>query len=563
MRKRLFTIIACLCLMVMTLTGCNLFQLDYDSYYNEPVVKVDGVEVPKEDLMRVLSNNYATFVQYYGLTSEEAFERCLDSVVNKVVLLNEAKKYEQEGKISFNQYEKNQIWRDTFEQLNDNLASFETEIKEELEITTPPAPEEVEKNDARIKPAGYESTVKVEYNSETGEYEIIDLEEEEEQPVETEELTAEDFEVTSEESDNIKKEAMKRYIKLLKKNEEGRNLSKEDDAVWAREVERIYENLQETAYIEKLLEYHEVEYKPSVEDVLNEYERRVKKAYDKYEEDSSLFVSDLSSNGQAKDTSSLIYYVPADQEQYFYVSHILMGYSSEQLAEMNSLKVKLLENTISQSVYDSEIARIKSELKVVEYDENGIAKVGTKTKEEVLQELNLAMAGKTEEEKADVFSEFMYRYTTDDKSLTSVYPYYVGEETSTMMEDFTVKSRDLFETGEAFSYTDEIGNLAYAERWSAENVIDYGGYHIVMYLGNISNLFEIPADIDTFNLENKDIWKLYTTRVNPLSNKTYFDEVYEDLMGIRTFTVFENVYVESLVAKANIVRYPDAWKDLI
>lgn len=554
MKKRFLALTVCFVMMIMTLSGCGLIRLNVKKYLDETIATVNGVNIRKEELIKSLNNYYATYINQYGMSEDDAFQKCLDNTINKEVMLQEAKKYELAGKITFNQFQKNELWRDTFEALNANLQTFEKEIKKELGIVDVETGEnEEEKSERKYIP--FEPKAKIEYNSETGKYVIVKTEKDEDEPVETEELSANDFVVDSESSENVKKEAMRRYIKNLKKNEKGKELSEVDSEVWSREVERIYKNYKESEYITKLLEYHQVEYAPTVDEVLSEYVRKVKKSYEKYAEDSSLFVKDLSSDATS------VYYVPSEEEQYFYVAHILIGYSEKALADMNLLKKQLLENTISQSVYDDEIDKIKRNLVAVEYDEEGKLVESSKTVSEVIDDLNREMLSANESEKADIFNKFMFKYSTDNASLSAKSPYTVGVKTSTMMEDFTAKSRELHKNGVVNGYTDDISKIAYAERWSEENVIDYGGYHIISYLGNVKNLFEI-TDINTFRLSNPDIYTLSNARINPLTNKTYFDLIYDELTNDRTFTIFENIFVENLVKNATIVTFSKAWKDL-
>ena len=130
--------------------------------------------------------------------------------------------------------------------------------------------------------------------------------------------------------------------------------------------------------------------------------------------------------------------------------------------------------------------------------------------------------------------------------MNAEYAYVIGTEESRMVESFTNTSRDLHEKG----VYGEISGLVVSEY----------GVHIIFYMGGINNQFEIDNAAE-FKLEESDIEKLVSKKLNEFNNKTLFDKVFEQLSA-DNYSIFENMNLNVIKKDIKITEYPDVYKNL-
>ncbi|MBO5954630.1 MAG: hypothetical protein J6Q13_01530, partial [Clostridia bacterium] len=132
----------------------------------------------------------------------------------------------------------------------------------------------------------------------------------------------------------------------------------------------------------------------------------------------------------------------------------------------------------------------------------------------------------TYEEKMSAFIQFMFKYTGDTATLSSGMPYVVGTNGySAMVEEFNNEAIKLME-GEA-------GNMSDADITDLDSLcITEYGIPLLSYVGDV-NSFDIPYNsidnvyIQDEDIEGKEMFNLYTKVINPLTNQTYFDMMFD------------------------------------
>ena len=235
-------------------------------------------------------------------------------------------------------------------------------------------------------------------------------------------------------------------------------------------------------------------------------------------------------------------------DNYFFVSHILMKYNEEQQAEYDNLKSEYDKGYISKGVYNERLTTLVAEIEATVRDSEGkIIEDQNVSASKVLSDLKLELASKsTNEEKTEVFRDYMYKYNEDPGTQNAEYAYVIGKETSKMVESFTDASRELNNAGQ-FGAVSELVPSEY-------------GVHIVFYAGQVKNLFTIN-DVSTFSLSEQDILKLTDAKLNVLNNKTVFDKVFE-LLSDDNYSIFENMNLNVLKSNLKIEKHKSVYENL-
>lgn len=574
------------------LTGCSLFERNVAKYYNTVVVSIqyendEKIEITKKDLITAYNNYGANLVSNYGYSVEDSLNQTLTALINQKVLIKAS-----EGVVEFSNLDKNTLWEDTVKALQTNVETFITEVKKDWDINTP-ASEESESEDAVVY-TPFEPTVTVEF--ENGQYVIKLTEEKEDENValkyanmsdiENKDLIVtnlynaimantvfsssntplSDVEKIERQTARVYEEAVNRYIKTLLSNEEGMKLSTEKVSVFKREIKRVYENKLDTLKITKMqqiISKTTTYSKITVQQVLDKYKDMLRETILKYSLNREQFDTDVLSS-----FSSINY---AEDENYFFVSHILLKFSDAQQTEYNSLKSNFTSGKISAIKYQEKLNELTNQIVAKERDAEGkVLSSSHKTAGTVLSELTSALQNAqsnalaetrflpaeeqqkaVREAKALAFKNLMYKYNQDDGALNSEYLYVIGTENSQMVESFTKASRELYDNGNG-----EFGSI------SGLVPSEYG-VHIVFYAGPIAQVFPIKVNsIDNIVLNTSDIQVLTGTLLNPLNNKTLFDKVFT-AVSAQTSTQDETMYVNNLKKDLTITKYVSRYKDLL
>ena len=504
--------------------GCGLLQTNQAAEYDQTAILVDGTVITKKDI----KNAYDTyFSSYYNSYSDKAFDKMIEDLITERLLLNKANSLIESGEIVLTPTEKNYIYDQTFKAIIKNLESFEEDAKKLLGLTPEEDDEEEKSTDSQYVYTEYSPSAIVEYNEETGKYEVkikvqylvaktdedgeIEYEYVDEKEyssyVEPEELL--DFssfvyeKLSSEDATEktVAQEAYRLYLARLLKNEDGRGLSKDESSVFERELKRIYDIIYKNFVTTKLYLYTVKDIDVTEQEILNYYVAKVKETYERYQENPDLFATEVmksireanlyGSYGSKSFSIEDVLYVPDVEETYFMVYHIIVKFSDEQVDRINEAYKAWKDGTSSEEEYNKVLEEEKSKIRLNERDEEGTIIVkstddNAKTFDEMMAELQAELAeATTAYEKGDIFNKYLYKYTTDAGSLqiqkdyfggehTNWYGYVVGtEDKGSYLDEFVDEARKLYNEGAG--QLGDISDKFYMESWTTETVKDENG----------------------------------------------------------------------------------------
>lgn len=523
MKKRFFGVLAIILSVCFMFAGCGLLQTNQAAEYDQTAILVDGTVITKKDI----KNAYDTyFSSYYNSYSDKAFDKMIEDLITERLLLNKANSLIESGEIVLTPTEKNYIYDQTFKAIIKNLESFEEDAKKLLGLT-PEDDEEEKSTDSQYVYTEYSPSAIVEYNEETGKYEVkikvqylvaktdeegeIEYEYVDEKEyssyVEPEELL--DFssfvyeKLSGEDATEktVAQEAYRLYLARLLKNEDGRGLSKDESSVFERELKRIYDIIYKNFVTTKLYLYTVKDIDVTEQEILNYYVAKVKETYERYQENPDLFATEVmksirdanlyGSYGSKSFSIEDVLYVPDVEETYFMVYHIIVKFSDEQVDRINEAYKAWKDGTSSEEEYNKVLEEEKSKIRLNERDEEGTIIVkstddNAKTFDEMMTELQAELAeATTAYEKGDIFNKYLYKYTTDAGSLqiqkdyfggehTNWYGYVVGtEDKGSYLDEFVDEARKLYNEGAG--QLGDISDKFYMESWTTETVKDENG----------------------------------------------------------------------------------------
>ena len=410
--------------------------------------------------------------------------------------------------------------------------------------------------------------------------------------------------------------ALNRYISTVRDNYSYMDLGTDSD-VFYFELDSIYDIVRANSVIDKYEElYNRAAENGStltgvrVNNILDYYENEVLSDYFTYRNNLSTFETDVLS------TSTNVHYVPTSSTtKYFYVGVIELNFKNgqktpedlendrlngkfdpsngtydEQLdAIYNAVYADIKNSTTGQSTGDtisaqnlrSEISKIKENYEYLDFDtiiqdEEEVLKIlkdcGYESREGLTdREVNQIVLDYVNEENkttsyyiADDFIKYYYYYNDDttfqNSDKTSVFGIstdgVVYNETfsDAQNDDFDEALRKLYNNGEG-----QVGDTSDIIRTDS-------GVYILFYAGEVNSLFQGVSE--NFSLNDPDIEKLGSERVNIFNNKTYFDLVYDTIYEDNNFDNFETEnlnYLKNTLTKGDensIIKYYDDYKDL-
>lgn len=538
----IFALVVC---FMFAATGCNLFPQDYGKYLSESVVTLnfkdkegnvaETIEITREEYLTAYNNYGAQLIQQ-GNTEEDAKQKTISALINRKAIVRAAK---SDSRISFTDKEKQELYFDAYEAMLNNAQDYEDAYKEEKDID--------KMTDAEVESGTTYKKYEKQANLvlENGKYVIKKIDTfKYDASIKFDSIKAirERFYAATKNDNSVYKQiSYRRYLNALKETQRLKGTDYTNDELFDNEIQRIYNNLEENWYVEKYEEVYTDNkgYSPiDVDQVLAKYKSMI--TSDKFEYSANLeqFNTDMLSTSDFKKVD---YFV---NDNYFYVTHILIKLSDAQSAEIKELESKAKLGTISEEYLKSEKSRIFSQIMASERNENGIVeddKNDYLSVNTLIKNLNADLktarnSAAYDEDKnkavAEVFRNYMYRFNEDDGIMNAEYPYVIGTNDSKMVESFTDASRKLYEKGEFGA----ISGLVESEY----------GVHIIMYLGKCENLFTVSDE--GINLTNQDVIKLDQQLLNPLNNKTVFDKVYESLVK-DNYSILLNMQTTSLTSK--------------
>ena len=557
MKKRSALLMMAVICLSMVLSGCNLFALDSGAYYNQTVAAIEyedkTIKITKEELAQAYSR-HGESLSSNGYSQTDAIEYLVNYLINQKVLINQTNELIEDGVIEFTNNHKNDIWNDAYKNVISLLADYETKIYESLNLEQPSELEEEKEKTTfeRFNPVS--EIIKL-----NGEYvvRVLDNNDNSQQTLvydANEDVIDTIIEAVDERIGNnaYLKEAKQQYLNELVAKAKAFKQASDEETVWYNEVERIYNYAKDNNYI-SLYEEHLVNngngVSPiSVNDVFKYLENQIAASYNYYSLDLAKYKDEI------LESRENIHYFFTDKTigEFFYVSHILVKFSDEQTADLKELEEQFKNGAFAtQEDYNNARQFIIDQTVVKSYGEE----VKNFTVQNLYNELADALEGKSKEQKAQIFNEYLYQYNEDEGILSGDYNYIVGTESSKMVESFTEAARELYNNGNG-----EFGDL------SGMVESEYG-IHILFYVKPLENMFNI-TNINTFSLTNvseteleENINIITNTYLSELNNKTVFDIVYEKLKADK-LSLMETLDLNLLKENLKITKYVDAYKDM-
>lgn len=567
MKKRLSLLLICVFAICITLSGCNLFVTNAKAYYDQPVANLvytvnneqKTITITKEELTQSYSRYYQTLSQY-NYTGEGMIEYLINYLTEQKIVLNEVDRLIEEEEIVVDDAVLTEIYESTLSSMESMLNDYRNEVVADWKIDVATSPQKDSEEEV-VKYTEYKPTAKVIKVGD--EYKIVLADTDDKDKKVIEGITAQNIvsKVTEKlnakiSNDKFLKEAQKRYIASLKNYQEDRQgKTFTNDELWQNEIERVYKDVTNNRYINLYIEYLEdmsvvggVTYAGiTINDVLKYLENQIKMDYLTYSINPSAYSTDILSSRDG------VYYCLNDAEQgdYFYVSHILIKFGEDMFKDLD---VAYAAGGMSSEDYKSERTdRInKMAVKLMGDKIEGVGDIETMS--DLVRELNKAISKcLTNEDKFAMFNKFVYAYSQDDGNKNKDYDYVVGTKNSQMVEPFTDASRKLYEDK-------NIGGVS-------EMVESEYGIHLIMYVGNVENWFNITNGVKNFSLTDNPynlgeiVHKITTTKLSVMNNKTIFDLVY-DTLATDNLSILQKLNVETLKSQYTITKYPASFKDM-
>lgn len=557
MKKRLALLVMCVFSLTIILSGCNLFVQDNNKYLQQKVATVeyeDGsmLTITKEELIRAY-NNYGSNLMEGGQTQEQALSYLVDFLINKEIMLKEVQYQINENNIKLKNEDYNEMWTNTYEAVIANLSEYEKQIIEDLSLVEPPILDETtETEPTTFKKFQPKATIeKVEVAQGQYEWKIKSTEEANKPDVDLiysqkgSEVESIATAVQNKIGENeVLKKAYKKYLQTLKDYEKDKGLSTNESDIFKREIERIYTISKENKYLSLYLDSYQNQtgYSPiSVNDVLEYIQEKMVASYLEYSIDNSAYESDILESREEA------WYIM--DNEYFYVTHILVKYTEEQETALDDLEKALKQGKITQAEYDAAKENIFNNLVVTANGEETELTI-----EQLHQNLANALQNKTDAEKVDIINEYVYKYNQDTGNINKTFDYVIGTEESKMVESFTDASRELFDNGNG-----QFGAIS-------EPIESEYGAHIVIYLNPVTNAFTINGNLEDFKLVSnnqtileQNITKITNFKLSQLNTQTLFDYAYEKILTDNT-SLFETLHTKTLREGLTIKLYKDNYK---
>lgn len=563
------------------LSGCAGFYVNDVKYYNEVLARVGEETITRFDLL----NAYSSYGQNYYSQSgegEDPLASTLNLLIDRSALYQYAKNNE-DNLYNPTGYQIKEIANSTFEQLDEQMSSYINDAKQVLNLEVKKEEDATEEESSTaypIKDYQYkkraelvqeeengQTVLKIKYLTEKepvfgdqnfGSYKDLLQEkfvknayledytfEELVEEVKTNYLTHLQTNLQKENATNANaifnkvKEYLSRNLinyEFYLRDAQNKPLGKDFDGLLTRYFKRTLEAQIKSQYLTNLQEYYLSHENLDINELLAAYKEIVRYDYDKYTSSASTYKSDM--KGLSTNGDSILYHLKSidDGTQFGYFIHTLFQFSEQQKTDLGKLK-----DADGNYTDPAKYLEIVLNTEVAVRDVNSGVEVGKVKLKDVLNSedyKNLCNNPNAEE-----FVNFMFKYTQDTATLASGMPYVVGsynkdnEETfstnSSMEEAFTNECIKLMQTqtpNTISTLVDGNGNLKDIE----EFCITSYGVHIVCYVNPVYANDVSYADTNKvyFDLTNKDFdldgeLNLYKKLVNPLTNKTYFDVLFD------------------------------------
>ncbi len=592
MKKFTTIVMTCLIMLVAVLTGCSTFKVDKVKYYNEVLAKVGDECITRFDLVNAYNGyGYNTYVTQQGQTEKEA----LLSTMNLLVQRELTEKYalDNPNKYSLTAYEVNKVYRDTVDSLLDSIDSnIQTARKiYNLELDDEDETAEDAKETFKLSEYNYEKRVKVV----DGQIQYINTDPELDKE-KIEDVIDSDYinNYGNYTKNQIVKALLEQFKKELRANENneddvlyqkvcdkaleltcnnlinyeyylrenGKRLSTNSEDLLYRLVERTYESQLQSAYITKVNTVYLQTETLSNQSVINAFKAMYESDYAKYINDTEAYNENI-----IKTDSDLIYYHPDSDSEFGYFLHVLLPFNNVE-DDLKWLKDHRNDLNYSVDEYKAEQMKLINQMMCAQRATEEVRDGN----DELLYEEGITLEAEVpflevlaeyEQNVKDLasFKEFMFKYTTDNATLTADMPYVIGYDKteytgeikdgkvvgahSSMVTNFTAEAIRLMVENQSYTSSDEY-------------IITNYGIHLLYYIAPVVNTIS-AEDIDRLTVE-----KLDTMVLNLATGETYLDRVFDLVYpagsdGMFTsntkYSSFEENLIDSLYAKYPVKLY--------
>lgn len=585
--KKLAVSFMTVCLAFISFAGCSLIELDTNRYYEQTAASFNNSEVNVS--LKELINGYYNFgnanYDNSGSATIDGLEKTLETLINRKIMVNTVKAGNAElgiPKIELTLTQKNEVWKSTYKYLNEQITKIEDELRKadgnEIKSDDEDSSDDsssASKQDYEVEYAPYTKTYALEYDETLGKnvlvkinapeevaqksYDVFGIPEEELNNLTEEQKAALAFENFQKnywaQTDSIKygintgtksysDDAIAKYTSNLKKNETNKQLSDVPAEIFYREMDRLFQIYLDNEYLTVYQNFYALTSDAITEEmVLETYKELVRQQKETYSIYPNKYIEDIKNNADT------VVYNP-NTTDWFKVTHILIKYSDDQSTKLTALKTKLKNGDITLGTYNEKVAEIKSQTKVTERNFiNGELVYGnTYTAEQVLEMLNRDLNGKSYGQRLKIFNDYIYRFNMDTGVMNAKSCYYIPADSANdqMVKSFANESRDLRTKG--------------AGAVSSSLVESTYGYHIVMYIGEITQPDSQAATLETLN-------GIY---INPLdqfasngvtNGKTLLDAIIEKI-NVSNYSNHETQVVNQIKAGKKTVYYRSVYQDL-
>jgi hypothetical protein len=313
--------------------------------------------------------------------------------------------------------------------------------------------------------------------------------------------------------------------------------------------------------------------RPYVESVVNRakqnFRENVKNARFRFDNG---FDKEASYYDKVLDDLKSLYFVPRNvADKFFTVSHILLGYSDEQTAQITAINEKFNQDRNVEN-RDRALDIIKAQLVVTPNPDaipEGFANPGEMNAEQALAYIKNYVAPdnkfKDETRKAADFRDMIYMFNSDPGMQNPDFEYVIGADTrknkndnsteadnmSRMVPEFTKASRELFK----YDYNLLRGT---GTKGSMSGLVwtDYGA-HIIMYTRDIADfVFTNSATLLDDTYEN-----FLFAPTTSYGEKTYFDTAVESITRPE-YARYEQQIIADYKGENKVTLYKSKYKDL-
>ena len=588
-KKILFTICA-MVLSVFMFAGCNLIEVNKYKYYSQKVITIglkDGYgeeyksyekTYSKKELLDAYYQYSYNYVSQGQLSVKDGVDNAINNMINLDLLYNYIKinYFENDDyDLEFTNEDKNDVKLQAFDSMQDSIYALEEEIFEEWGVEYL---SEDELNDEEVKSlrASYEEyESQLEYieaykevyrevqeggdhifNAQTGKYDYVTtggthVKEYKDavilkhtgERVHDDRVAPEHF-VQSIRHEEVSKEAYTRYVKQLQDSAKMEGLDTNEKTVLEKEEKRLIDAFTKSKYMSIFQEWYNKYYNFTFDGsnyVLNDdILTKVVDTYKEEYESQALLYADKENYHKAMsgDDISKVYY--HHENEYVYVSHILLKFSDAQIEEIKSLDNKLAKKLITQERYDELVNDIANRT-VVTYEMDG--KTYTSTAAKVYDRINKYVnKGVSEVEKAKLFNDMIYIYNDDEGIMNKDFAYVVNLDTTVedkMVKPFADKAREMYNEG-------KVGDMS-------NMVITEYGVHIMFYAGDVKSV--------NTNMSTLSFADLINSKTQLSSNKSLFDVVYDGIT-VEAYNTSASNYIANCYKFIEIEKFEDNYKDL-